>query len=230
MQRLPLLVPRPRAQGEAFASRLEAAVPGMWAPIIAPLIEIVPVAASFELARAVPIFSSIHGVLNAGISPSAPAALCVGEATARAAVEAGFTVRRVAPTSDDLVAATAPETPGAFLHVRGVHSRGDIAARLRGAGHDVREAVVYDQEERLIPTDVMAGLRGGRIRAAALFSPRTARLFASQIAGTPGLTLYCLSPAVANAVSTLPTVDIRVAARPDADAMIERLRSLPAPL
>ncbi len=183
------------------------------------------------------LFTSANGVRAAAqltTSRHLPA-LCVGDATAKAAREAGFT--RVESASGDvhglaaLVRATCRPDGGPLLHVAGSVSAGDLAGDLTASGFEVRRAVVYEAvpAER-ISDEARAALAGRRIDAVTLFSPRTARTFARivQEAGLGGMLdtvdLLCLSAAVAEALGALPRRRVLVAAEPTQTALIDLIR------
>ncbi len=170
-----LLLTRPRDQSEAFATALEAALPGRFRPVIAPVLEIAPVPAAIELAGAQGLlFTSANGVavFAAACPERGLPAWCVGDMTARAAREAGFAARSAdgdAAGLAALVAATADPGAGALLHVR-------------GRGFAVRGLELYDQLPAAIEGAAAALLAAGGIDAVATFSPRSAVLFSGQAA------------------------------------------------
>lgn len=183
------------------------------------------------------LFTSANGVRAAArltASRSLPT-LCVGDATAKAAREAGFS--RVESASGDvhglaaLVRATCRPDGGPLLHVAGSVSAGDLGGDLAASGFEVRRAVVYEAvaAERL-SDEAQAVLASRRVDAVTLFSPRTARTFARivQEAGLGGMLdtvdLLCLSAAVAEALGALPRRRVLVAAEPTQTALIDLIR------
>lgn len=73
-------------------------------------------------------------------------ALCLGDATTRAAGLAGWQARQVGQDAETLVTAlTALQPAGRILHFSGIHTRGDVADRLQAAGLAVDSVAVYDQ-------------------------------------------------------------------------------------
>lgn len=180
------------------------------------------------------LFTSANGVRAAArATPDRdPAAWCVGDASARAARDAGF--RTVSSASGDVHALAAlvrrlgDPAKGPLVHVAGSEVAGDLAGTLIAAGFDVRRTVLYDSEAAAALSEAtLAALRAGRIDAVALFSPRTARTFArlARDAGVDpmftGVDMLCLSQPVADALGTVPHRHIRVAAEPTQDALIE---------
>lgn len=183
------------------------------------------------------LFTSANGVRAAArlTGERRLPALCVGDATARAARDAGFAA--VESASGDvhglaaLVRATSRPDAGPLLHVAGTVSAGDLAGDLATSGFDVRRAVVYEAvaAERL-SSETQAALAARRIDAVTLFSPRTARTFARivQEAGLGSmldtLDLLCLSQAVADVLHALPRRRLLVAAEPTQTALIDLIR------
>jgi uroporphyrinogen-III synthase len=182
------------------------------------------------------LFTSANGVRAAArlTTERAVPALCVGDATARAAREAGFS--RVESASGDvdalssLVTALCRPAAGPLIHVAGTVSAGDLAGGLATAGFTVERAVLYEAvaAERLSAA-ARDALATGKIDAVALFSPRTARTFArvvheealDSMLGT--VDMLCLSTAVADALESLPRRRLLVAAEPTQDALIDLL-------
>ncbi len=171
-------------------------------------------------------------------------AYAVGDATAEAARSAGFA--RVDSASGDVYALAGlvrsrcrPEA-GALLHVAGATVAGDLSGELAGAGFSVRRETLYEAvpSRRLSPGTARA-LRTGTLDAVLFFSPRTARWFVRLVdeAGLIGccrtVDALCLSPAVAEAARTYgdvgvtPWQGVRVASRPEQDALLGLLPRSP---
>lgn len=230
-----LLICRPRDQAEDFATALEAALPGRFTPVIAPLTGITPVAADLDLrdARGL-LFTSANGVaaFAAASGERGLPALCVGEMTARAAREAGFAALAAGGDVEGLAALVAvqPRGEGLWLHVRGRQAAGDLVGRLGVAGIAARGVELYAQSTLTMPEAAAALLARGAIEVATAFSPRSSARFAgaARAAGWPlgGLTLVSLSPA-ADAAHDAPEPGRRVVAQtPAREGMIAALASL----
>jgi uroporphyrinogen-III synthase len=212
-----LILTRPRDQAEAFAAAVEARLPGRFRPVIAPLLDIVPVAAALDLDGLQGIlFTSANGV--AAFAARTPerglTAWCVGEMTAAAARQAGFAAQSadgdVVALSAQVVAAHRPGG-GAFLHVRGRHAAGDLAGRLAAHGIAIRAAELYDQQP--CPLDpAVAPLLRRRDPVVAVFSPRSARLLAEAAPGA-GWDLTAATTLALSAAADAPLAGLAPARR-----------------
>lgn len=167
----------------------------------------------------------------------------VGDATARAAREAGFA--SVESASGDvyalaaLAAARCAPRAGPLLHVAGTKLAGDLASHLAEKGFSVRRETLYDAVPSThLSENTVEALRTGTLAAVLFFSPRTARSFVRLLDGA-GLSdrcrtvdALCLSPAVAEAARTYgalgatPWQNVRVASRPEQEALLGLLPEL----
>jgi uroporphyrinogen-III synthase len=155
----------------------------------------------------------------------------VGDATAGTAAEADF--ENVFSAAGDvaalaeLVAAKCDPNAGELLHVAGSRVAGDLGGALAAAGFKYRRAVLYAaRKAESLTTEARDALRAGGLAGIVLYSPRTARTFA-ELVRAAGLeeTLadtyaFCLSPAVADALSGLAWRKLAVARRSEQTAMI----------
>lgn len=235
-----ILLTRPAPQSGALARKL--ALRG-WAPVISPLTELRALPAAPDLSGvAALVFTSANGVRCAALPPEARAlpAFCVGPATAAAAAAAGFSP--VEGPSDAaalaaliLTGALSGPPPGAILHLRGAHGTGTLAAPLREAGLRVEEAVVYEMTALpRLADEARRAILSGEVRAATLYSPRAARLFAERIAAAPALAeaaralhAVVISAATAAALDGTGLEKIHVARNPDGAAMEAAIAALP---
>jgi uroporphyrinogen-III synthase len=150
----------------------------------------------------------------------------VGPQTADEARRAGFSdVRSADGDAKALAQATrnwAP--PGATLmHVCAEDAPGTLSDQLRASGFAVRRCALYRIEAaKLLPPEAEAALQDRAMDAAMFFSPRTARIFTklAEALPTDGLLALCISPATAEALTPRTFAEIRVAARPNQDAML----------
>ncbi len=197
-----------------------------FAPVVVPLLEIQPLEVQPDLSgiQAL-VFTSINGVAAfAALSP-APAlpVFTVGEATARAARDAGFTHVRSADA--DVVALAAlirHEAEGlSLLHLGAAEPAGDLAG-LVGDAARIAAQPVY----RAVET-------GGRAPDAwdfvLLHSPRAARALAAGLSPDRARTRIAaaISPAAAEPLRALGFTEIRIAATPDETGLIATLGKSP---
>ena len=114
--------------------------------------------------------------------------------------------------------------------MRGRHAAGDLTGRLAAAGVPARAAELYDQVARPLSSEAAALLAAGQVAAVALFSPRSARLFAA--AARAGgwdlapLATVALSPAADAAYDGPEPGARRVAEHPTREGMIAALDRL----
>jgi uroporphyrinogen-III synthase len=227
-----LILTRPRPQAERFADDVRARFGARFDIVIAPVIEIVPVEATPDTSRyAALLFTSENGVRSFAARWGARdlPAYCVGARTAAAARAAGFAARSAGGDAAALARLVVAELPAGarVLHLRGRHAAGDLAGRLRAAGIAADEAVIYDQAARAPSAEALAALGSDAPVLVPLFSPRSARLLAAALDGrarpAAGAVALCLSPAVAAALPAGLFADQRIAASPDAGAMLDLL-------
>lgn len=230
-----ILITRPREDAEPLAAILGRH--GIDA-LIEPLMHAEPVAGGpldLDGVQAL-IATSANGVraLAARDARRAVPVCAVGGATARAAREAGFA--NVASASGDvealaeMIVASRDPAAGAMLHIAGTVSAGDLGGRLQASGFDYRRAVLYRmQPARALSAKAREALARGALTGVALYSPRTAALFAQLVvaddlaARCTSLRAYCLSRAVAEALAPLSFLAKIVAQRPDQPAMVEAI-------
>lgn len=182
------------------------------------------------------LFTSANGVRAAAARTQERAlpALAVGDATARAAREAGFLdVRAAGGTVGDLaLLATRSLDPGRgrLVHAAGSAVAGDLSGALAAHGFMVDRQVLYAAHAATaLSESTIRLLYAGTIAAILFFSPRTAKSFVN-LAGKSGLehrlggaVALCLSEAVADEARTVRWRGIRVARTPDQDALIDLL-------
>lgn len=163
------------------------------------------------------------------------AVYAVGDASARAAREAGFSSVTSASgdvdTLADLVAEKLNPEDGALLHVAGTKVAGDLAGRLEKAGFTYQRARLYHaaKAENLSGEGIQS-IRDGNLDGVVLYSPRTAESFVELLEkaelgdSTHVMTVFCLSQAVAEKVGKLTWGQVVIAETPDQVAMIESVR------
>lgn len=187
------------------------------------------------------LFTSANGVRAfAALSENrALPVFAVGEASAQAARDEGFAqVESAAGDVEDLarlVASRLDSAKGALFHGAARQIAGDLKGALQSDGFTVRREVLYEARAAAALSEaVRTALANGKIDAVSFFSPRTAETFVA-LARAAGLDAQltrcdalCLSVAVAQAVRVLSWRSVRVAARPNQDALLERIDQLAA--
>ncbi len=163
-------------------------------------------------------------------------ALTVGPASSRAARAAGFAeILQAAGDVNALVEMTreklSPED-GPVLYASGAITRGGLEGRLTAAGFSVDRVIFYEaRAAAALPPEVRAFLASGGRGVVALYSPRSAKIWAKLVTDA-GLqkpagaqTCACLSQNVAEALRAgLPGVkDILVPSAPDEPSMLAML-------
>lgn len=228
-----VLVTRPSADAERTAARLAARG---HAPVIAPLMRVVPVPAELPAGIVALLATSANAFVGFTATPAERTlpVFCVGERTADAARAAGHPFVESADGDVEalvrLVLTRFDEDAGPLAYLAGEERTGDLEGRLARLGFAVEVRVVY----RALPVEAfdaptIAALAAG-VDAVLLYSRRTADIFSGLIRAA-GLAdrladaaLLCLSPQVAAGV-TVPG-RIVVADRAREDALFARLDAL----
>jgi uroporphyrinogen-III synthase len=237
------LVTRPRSEAATLAALL--ARHGI-ASVIEPMIEIA------TTDTAMPDLTGLQAVLCTSANGArALAQACaardvplfaVGDATARAARQAGFArVESAGGDVDDLarlVRRRLRPGDGRLVHVAGSEMAGDLAAQLGAAGFAVERAVLYEARAAAALSAPTARLIAeGAIDLALFFSPRTAASFArlaseAGVADGLGATVaIAISAAADRPLAGLPFRDRLIADHPTQAALlncVERLVRQPA--
>lgn len=190
--------------------------------IIAPLLTIIPMAydTNVEDAQAL-IFTSIAGVraFPDARRMHAKRVLTVGDASAHAAREAGFTDVRSADGDAAALAAmiiaTIDPAAGLLIHIRGTHVAGDVAGQLEAAGFKVDRRIAYTAAQApVLPEALKAPLD-----VVLFYSARAAETFHRLGGQSAGRAAACLSPGVAEAAGP-GWAQVIVAPRPREDALL----------
>ena len=215
-----LLLTRPEAASRRFANEIREIFGEGVRICISPLLEIRTQAQSvdFQDARGV-VFTSSNAVdiVSSLTEARDLPAFCVGRFTTQRARDAGWDALCAGKDADELVDYLISRAPvGPLLHLRGVHSRGDIAGALNRSGVSTSECVVYDQIPVELTEEAVAHLSAKNPVFVPLFSPRTAARFERQKKGTVAVYPIAMSKAVADEIRS----ECVVASRPDTDAMV----------
>lgn len=220
-----LLLTRPAAASARTKADIARLRPGVRI-VVSPVMEIVQVPFAPDVVPGELILTSENGAEVAGRLglPAGLRAWCVGARTAEVAAAAGFDAISADGDAEALIRLilSAPEG-GPLLHLRGEHARGDIAPRLRAAGRDARDAVVYAQEERALSGEALAVLGGAERVVLPLYSPRSAAILAQQGPFEAPLRVIAISRAAARAGEGLGVADISLIDNPDGQYMLSAI-------
>ena len=212
-----LILTRPEPQSRGFLAELEDRLGCSVPAIVSPILKIVELGESPDLdAFQTLIFTSGNGVKRVADDLKGRNVVTVGQQTARYAEMAGATATCLGDTVEDFLA-NAAFIKSPALHVRGVHSRGDLANRLSAQGTDVIEFVAYDQVEQPISDEARRALLAGTA-IAPIFSPRSARLL-SEYECHPSTRILAISAATAQEWAGQGLLEVAV--RPDRQAMLD---------
>ncbi len=226
------LVTRPLPDAGRTADALAArGVTALLEPMLT--VEFLPIAAPDLGDVQALLFTSANGVRAfAAASPGRGLPVfAAGDATAREARAAGFL--RVESAAGDaralvrLAAVRCQPPAGPLLHASGEAVAGDPAGCLAAAGFRVRRETLYRTRAAGSLSPALTGeLAAGRLGLALFFSPRTAAVFA-RLARRSGVGGACrsvhacvLSEAVGRALEGVAWREVRVADRPDHEAMM----------
>ncbi len=230
-----LLLTRP----EADAARLRQDLQRMGFSVdSAPMLTIQPLPLAADLALqdvAGLLITSANGLraLAAATARRDLPVYAVGEASARAARQAGF-AQVLAAGGDvfslaDLVRRAVPRQAGPLFHAAGETLAGDLKAMLEADGFTVRRETLYRAVPvASFPLQVAENLSKSSYNGVLFFSPRTASGFATLAA--PGFAAalsqaaaFCLSAAVAERLAGLPWRRLCIAAEPSEAALLAAL-------
>ncbi|HEX9460959.1 MAG TPA: uroporphyrinogen-III synthase, partial [Alphaproteobacteria bacterium] len=237
-----ILITRPRDDAAGLAAKLTAAGHEV---ISEPMLEIrsLPdVVLDLEGVQAI-LFTSANGVrMFAALDERRDLPVfAVGDSTARAARDAGFSqVESAGGDVDDLVRLARERlqpTAGAVLHAAGRDVAGDLAGGLSAAGFEVRRAVLYTAEPvGAFSPATAAALRDGQIELVILYSARTAETFRQLIeaaglsTAVRGRAAIGLSRAALEPVANLPWAVLEAASRPDEAELLRLVERQVPPL
>ena len=219
-----LLVTRPEPDATREAETLMALG---HEPVRAPLLEIeflenVPL--NLDRVQAI-VITSRNALRALGTHPERDKAVelplfAVGEATAWAARQLGFTEVTIGPGTGaglhPIICQEVHPDRGPLLHIGAEKVAFDLKGALESDGIDLHRVVLYRSHPvETLSEDIVEGLKRGDFDGVLLLSPRTARAFArlvqryGLVTEVKGLVCYCLSKAIAEAVVPLG-VDARV--------------------
>lgn len=197
--------------------------------VLAPLLTIVPCGydTNTEGAQAL-LFTSSNGVRAFPDVRSAKdrPVLTVGEITAQAARDVGFTDVRSADGDVEALLTLAKSTldprKGKLIHIAGDHVAGDLGGALQAAGFDVERRLAYAS----VAAPVLPDAFSTPLDAITFHSARAAATFAAL--GAPGgheLTAACFSENVADAARGVGWKRLIVSPAPRDEALLDALFS-----
>jgi uroporphyrinogen-III synthase len=197
-------------------------------PLVSPLIEIEALDVRDRIRDIeVMIFTSENGVesVTSQADLKARTAYCVGDRTASAARAAGMEAISAGGSAEDLkslIMNHGQRRP--MVHIRGEHSRGDVAKYLTEHGFDVRAVVAYRQVEASLSPEAHNVLEGEKAVLLPLFSPRTARIYFDQVGFARAPThVIAMSSAVASEIDLSAVRQCVVSDAPTSGSMIKAL-------
>lgn len=244
---LTVLLTRPEAQSRRFAAQVEGRLGSGVRVVIAPVMRIAPCGPLPGLAPGdVPVFTSESGAEafaalgGACVGP----AFAVGGHTAAVARRLGFAPVVEGPGDGAGLAGVIARAEGGaegmaqvgahggpegrvIWHLHGAHVAGDVTGLLRARGIKARDAAIYDQVAEPLSAEARALLAGDAPVLVPVFSARTARLLAGDLAQARApVGLAAISPAVAGHLPVQSAGKVAVAARADAAAVLDLLAEL----
>ncbi|WP_417514782.1 uroporphyrinogen-III synthase [Minwuia sp.] len=161
--------------------------------------------------------------------------LSVGPSTAELARQTGFgDVRDADGDVDDLVRMTTAQLQpdnGVLLHISGRDVAGNLKGALEKSGYRVRRVVGYRAvASEALSADCVTALTRRQIDAVLFFSPRSAGTFASLVRPFDALRLacgeiaaICISERAAEALAPVTFREVRIADRPNQEALLRCL-------
>lgn len=236
-----ILLTRPRSDSQALAAAL--ARRG-FTPIVAPMLEIAPLAAHSPVplhAFGAFLFTSVNAVQAFAARESyrqAPAVYAVGERTAQAARAHGF--QNVVTAGGDSASllrvitdhrrAAEPSAGRPMLHIRGEDVAVDLTKPLADLGIELRPLVVYRASPAHdLPPEALQALKNADLDAALFFSARAAAIFV-ELAGRrecrqdlSAVRALCLSSRVVKSLDMVSWREILVARSPDRESLFALL-------
>jgi len=217
-----VLITRPRPAAERFAADLFTEFPQLNI-VISPLLEIIQIGELPKLSQYQGvIFTSPNAVERFSASKNVDGChcFCVGDTTARAAQQIGFSAVSAGGSSEELIDLVKNfPMKGPLVHVRGVHSRGEIAQRLSDIGRLCDTAIIYDQVQQTLNEKARQLFSGNKPVIVPIFSPRTAELFRNQVQPSKRTYIVAMSQSVAQVFAKIPHIYCSIAQTPTQEAM-----------
>lgn len=224
-----VILTRPDAQSEGFAAACRERFGEDLPIVISPVLRIEHLPLARRLSDYPTLaFTSSNAVAAIAGRPDLEglAAYCVGRRTAEEAGALGMAPRYSEGGVEELAALIAGDRPGEpVLHLRGEVVRGDLCGMLKRAGLEADETVVYRQEPMSLDAEAADLLAGDAPVVLPVFSPRSAALLSKEISKlSPAAPLRVVAISAAAAEGWLgPEARIGIAARPDAEAVLDEI-------
>lgn len=210
-----LVLTRPEAQSQSFLSACERRLGQKMPAVVSPVFQIIPVYQTLKLDRFNTIIITSQNALN-HVDLAGRNVVTVGQRTAEMAISLGADAVCLGENVE-MFLRNATQIVSPAIHLRGEHTRGDLAARMVAGGCRVDEAVVYRQCEQPLSNEAKLALRRGKA-IVPVFSPRSAKLV-SKASVDASTQVFAISAATADEWNA--PGQISLAERPDFDAMVE---------
>ncbi len=178
------------------------------------------------------IFTSRHGVLALAAQTFRRhwPVICVGDATAKAARDMGFSkVQSSSGVARDVINWVRGHwsLSSHITHISGAHQRGDIIEALEFFGYkSVQRHVYYDSLAAKIDPRLQNGLAANKDDYVLLYSPRGAAVFAALDIYTAQMTTLSLSPAIDRALGDIACRRRFIAKKPNESSLFAHLPPL----
>ncbi len=225
-----ILLTRPVEGSKRFAEALRNALGSDVKIVISPLTKIEFLEGALELDNLSKlIFTSINGVRAYARHCDRRDIPCytVGDATAAYADSIGLRATSCHGNAQDLIARIlADGERGPVLHIRGRHSRGEVALSLRNAGCKAEETILYRQIGQTLNNAAVSLFQAKTPVIVPLFSPRGAEQFVQQYHGGAPVLVVAMSAVVAQVARELDALHIVTAQSPNKNSMLEAIKGL----
>ena len=230
-----LLITRPSEDADAFAKLLRARG---HVPVVAPTMDVrlhdgPEIALTNVQAVLATSANGIRALARRTKHRSIPV-YAVGPQTAEAAKSAGF--KAVHNSEGDstalveFVAERADSVKGSLFHAAGAETAGRLRQGLQAKGFTVESEVLYDAVPlSTLPDAAKQALQIGALDGVLLFSPRSAKTFATLtveaelLGACAALEAFCISAATAAALTPLTFARVAVAGVPNQEGMLALL-------
>ncbi len=220
-----ILITRPAASSEEFATKLRARLGQDLSIVIAPLIEIRHLRPATDISRyRTLVFTSANAVQGFAVLTENRNFDCfvVGPNTAEAALHDGFKPHEGPGTAQELAQDLLRiQPPEPILYVRGTHVAFDLSAHMRRHAAEIEDVVVYEQVAKSLSNKAASEMKEASSLIVPLFSPRTARIFSDQCKTDARLFIGAMSKSVADHITSLKLTKLTIADKPTSCSMVD---------